>query len=112
MESDNNRMKEILIGNHVIYSGTGSAGEVLDVRRDDEGVWVKVDSTQLWYNSRFLELIGREEYMKLKSRKSKRKIKVSNKEDDEKVATKKKVDATKKDLEGVDMSSELCDGGG
>ena len=112
MEAVHNRNKEIIIGAHVRYSGTGSAGEVLDVRTDDEGVWAKVDTTQLWYNSSYLDLLDKDEYLKLKSREYKKKSNKFNEDGDEKEVTKKKVDAIKKNLDDVDMSSELCDGGG
>ncbi len=111
MEVANNMNKEILIGAHVRYSGTGSAGEVLDIRSDDDGVWAKVDTTKLWYNSRYLELLDKDEYAKLKSREFKRSNKF-NEEADEKEVTKKKVERIKQDFEDVNMSSELCDGGG
>ncbi len=113
MEVTNNRNREILVGSHVRYSGTGSAGEVLEIRSDDKGLWAKVDTTQLWYNSRYLELMDKDEYMKIKSREIRRnKDNKFNEEADEKEVTKKKVDAIKKNLEDVDMSNELCDGGG
>lgn len=67
MEAANNRNKELLIGVHVRYNGTGSAGEVLALRSDDDGIWAKVDTTQLWYNSRYLELMDKEEYLKSKT---------------------------------------------
>jgi hypothetical protein len=102
----------ILKGAHVRYKGTGSAGEVLDLRSDDEGLWAKVDTTDLWYNTRYLEVLNEEEYQKLKSREVRRRVSKINEEVDGKHATKKKVDNLKKQLEDVDMSSELCDGGG
>lgn len=104
--------ENIIKGTHVRYKGTGSAGEVMDVRSDDEGVWAKVDTTQLWYNTRYLELLDETEYIKLKSRESRRKASKFNEEADEKQITKKKVDSVKKQFEDVDMSNELCDGGG
>lgn len=112
MEAANNRSKEILIGAHVRYNGTGSAGEVLDIRSDDKDIWAKVDTTQLWYNSRYLEVMDEDEYLKLKSRESRKKSNKFNEEADEKAVTKKKVERIKQDFEDVNMSSELCDGGG
>ena len=61
METAIREDKELLIGVHVRYSGTGSAGEVLALRSDDDGIWAKVDTTQLWYNSRYLELLDEKE---------------------------------------------------
>jgi len=94
--------KNILKGSHVRYSGTGSAGEVLDIREDEEGTWAKIDTTKLWYNSEFLELINQHEYERIKRRSRQMK---------EKDKVEKAVSLNKK-LEDVDMSSELCDGGG
>lgn len=112
METVISKGKEISIGAHVRYSGTGSAGEVLDIRSDEEGVWAKVDTTQLWYNSRYLELMDEDEYRKLESRNSLKKARKLNEEEDEKEVTRKKVERIKQNLEDVDMSGELCDGGG
>jgi hypothetical protein len=102
----------ILRGAHVRYKGTGSAGEVLDLRSDDEGIWAKVDTTDLWYNTRYLEVLDEEEYLKLKNREMHRRVNKFDEEADKKQVTKKKADSLKKQLEDVDMSSELCDGGG
>ena len=112
METAIREDKELLIGVHVRYSGTGSAGEVLALRSDDDGIWAKVDTTQLWYNSRYLELLDEKEYRKIKDRESKKKSNKFNEDADEKEVIKKKVDSVKNDLDGVDMSTELCDGGG
>ncbi|MFA0834279.1 DUF2098 domain-containing protein [Methanobacterium formicicum] len=113
MESVNPKNKEILVGSHVRYSGTGSAGEVLSVRSDEDGVWAKMDTTELWYNSRYLELLNEEEYTRFKSREYRRNsTKSSDEAADDKEATKKKLENIKKNLEDIDMSNELCDGGG
>ncbi len=95
-------VKNILIGSHVRYTGTGSAGEILDVRTDEEGTWAKMDTTELWYNSQFIEVIDENEYQRIKHKEKE----LSGKE-----KVKKEV-SIKKKLEEIDMSSELCDGGG
>ncbi|HEY0196358.1 MAG TPA: DUF2098 domain-containing protein [Methanobacterium sp.] len=113
MEVADARGKNILKGSHVRYTGTGSAGEVLDIKTDDEGSWAKIDTTNLWYNSEFLELINQREYERIELRGKQFKEKV-DKED--RIQTKEdnieKAAKLKKQLEDVDMSSELCDGGG
>ncbi len=100
--------KLIFKGAHVRYTGTGSAGEVTDLKADDNGSWVKLDTTKLWYNSQLLELIDEGHYKNLK--------KGSKVEEDvdEKEKAHGKVEKSRKEKigEGVDMSSELCDGGG
>ena len=112
MEAANKQNKEIFIGSHVRYSATGTAGEVLGLRSDEGGVWAKMDTTELWYNSRYLELLNEEEYNRLKRRASRRKDTKTSEETDDKEATKKKVENLKQNLEDMDMSTELCDGGG
>lgn len=105
METTDALGKNILKGSHVRYTGTGSAGEVLDVRSDEEGIWAKVDTTDLWYNSQYLEVIDEREYQRIK-RKEKELT------DKEQAKTVQKSVNIKKKLEEIDMSSELCDGGG
>ncbi len=107
MEVADARGKNILKGVHVRYSGTGSAGEVLDIKSDTEGTWAKMDTTRLWYNSRFLEVVDEKEFERIK-------LKEAQRAQEQKEAREhiQKVVSRKKKLEGVDMSSELCDGGG
>lgn len=90
--------KSIAAGSHVIYSGTGTIGKVSDVKTVDEGTWAKIDTTDLWYKSNTLQLVDKSDKI----------LKKSSKED-----LKEKVKRMKKLVdEDVDMSSELCDGGG
>ncbi len=98
--------KTILKGSHVRYTGTGSAGEVLEIKADDDGTWAKVDTTDLWYNSEFLELIDEQEYQRSKRRAQELKNRADKETQVEKAVK------LKKNLEDIDMSNELCDGGG
>ena len=102
--------KLIFKGAHVRYTGTGSAGEVTDLKSDDSESWVKLNTTKLWYKSKFLELIDEGHYKKLKVKKG---LEVEG-DVDERGKTQGKVKRSRKEKigEGVDMSSELCDGGG
>ncbi len=108
METVNILSQDIHKGSHVRYAGTGSAGEVLDIKKDNEGIWAKIDSTELWYNSRYLEVIDKDHYEKIKRKRTRM---PKEKEDEGKDHVKKVINLKKK-LEEVDMSSELCDGGG
>lgn len=103
MEVADARGKHILKGSHVRYTGTGSAGEVMDIKAGAEGTWAKIDTTDLWYNSHYLELIDQREFERIKSKEKR----LKSREEDIKKAVR-----LKKKLEEVDMSSELCDGGG
>jgi hypothetical protein len=90
--------KSITEGSYVTYGGTGTTGKVSKIKTVDKDTWVKIDSTDLWYNSNTLQVVDRIDE-KLK--------KVSREDLNEKVKKMKKAVG-----EDVDMSSELCDGGG
>jgi len=97
MEVTDARGKPISKGSYVIYSGTGTIGEVSDVKIEEKESWAKMEN-DLWYNSKYLEVLDKIEKSKTKK----------VKEED----IKSKIDKMKQNLEDVDMSSELCDGGG
>ncbi|WJI08860.1 DUF2098 domain-containing protein [Methanobacterium sp. CWC-01] len=105
--------KNIVKGTHVRYTGTGTAGEVLDVREDQKAKWAQMDSTKLWYNIRFLEVMDPEEYQKVKRRESLLEKVSADETIEQDEITRKTVEKLKKKFgEDVDMSNELCDGGG
>ncbi|HMK53875.1 MAG TPA: DUF2098 domain-containing protein [Methanobacteriaceae archaeon] len=113
MQITDSRGKNIIKGVHVRYTGTGTAGEVLDIREDPEGKWARMDSTDLWYNARFLEVLKPEEYQKVKHRETlKERMGKVDETEKEEVARKTVENMKKKVAEDVDMSNELCDGGG
>ena len=98
MEVSDSCGKPIIKGSYVVYAGTGTIGKVIDLKTEDKGLWAKIDATDLWYNSRYLQAIDniKEKELERKSKDIKEKIK------------------ERKKLVGddIDMSSELCDGGG
>jgi len=111
MEVEDVRGKPIQKGVHVRYTGTGSAGEAVDFRPTDQGTWVLLDTTDLWYKTNSLEVIGETEYNKMKNHtifKSEKTQKDANSEE----SVKDKINKAKSKFEDVDMSNELCDGGG
>ncbi len=111
MKLEDVRGKPIEKGIHVRYTGTGSTGEAVDFKTDDEGTWVLLDTTDLWYKTKFVEVIGESEYNKLKNNtifKSEGKTEEIN----DKEIVKGKIKRSKSKFEDVDMSNELCDGGG
>ena len=109
MDIEDVRGKPIQKGVHVRYTGTGSAGEAVDFKTDDQGSWVLLDTTDLWYKTSSLEVIGETEYNKMKNHTI---FKSEKKEDNSKENIKEKVKKSKNKLDDVDMSNELCDGGG
>jgi hypothetical protein len=111
MDFEDVRGKPIRKGVHVRYTGTGSAGEAVDFKSDDEGTWVLLDTTDLWYKTKFLEVMGESEYNKLKNHTIfKTEEKQADIKDKEKVSG--IIKKSKSKFDDVDMSNELCDGGG
>ena len=52
--------REIAVGAHVKYVGTHTRGEVKEICRKGDSTWVLVDSTNLYYNPKHLELVSKE----------------------------------------------------
>lgn len=90
--------KSINQGSYVIYEGTGTIGKVSDIKTIDEDTWAKIDTTDLWYKSSALQLVDNAD---------KKIIKESNEDLKEKIKKRQKLVG-----EDIDMSNELCDGGG
>lgn len=104
MEIVDSRGKTLLKGANVRYTGTGSTGKVLDLKSDDTGTWAKMDATEMWYRSQYLEVVDKAKYEKFKK----------TSEPDEKEKTLKEIRRVKENKigEDVDISSEVCGGGG
>lgn len=94
------RDKPINIGFHVRYVNTGTIGEVIELKLEDDIGWVRLDKTGLWYVSNLLEVLDE------KDLKQKRKF-GEDKEVD--------IDAIKDsamDFENMELSSNVAEGGG
>jgi hypothetical protein len=50
----------ITIGAHVKYAGTHTRGKVEELRVDGDKTWVLLDSTNLYYDPKHLELVSKE----------------------------------------------------
>ena len=48
-------------GTYVKYSGTNTRGKVKEIRSEDSKKWVLLDSTELLYDSNYIEVIREEE---------------------------------------------------
>jgi len=111
LEVEDIRGKSIQKGIHVRYTGTGSTGEAVDFKTNDEGTWVLLDTTDLWYKTKFVEVMSESEYNKMKNH-TIFKSEAKTEEADDKEMVKGKIKRSKGNFEDVDMSNELCDGGG
>jgi hypothetical protein len=99
MEISDSCGKPIIKGSYVIYTGTGTIGKVVDFKTEDNGTWAKIEDTDLWYKSNYLQAIDKIQEKRLEK---------ASKED-----IRKKIKERKKLVgEDIDMSTELCDGGG
>ena len=52
--------RPITVGAHVKYAGTHTRGQVLEIQDFDEKTWVLIDSTNLYYDPKHLELVSKE----------------------------------------------------
>ncbi len=98
MEISDSCGKPITKGSYVVYTGTGTIGKIVDLKTEDKDTWAKIDDTDLWYKSNYLQAIDKIEEKEIKRR---------SKDIKEKIAERKKLVG-----EDIDMSTELCDGGG
>ncbi len=55
------RGNTISTGTYVKYSGTNTRGKVKEIQSDGNKKWVLLDSTELLYDSNFVEVIREEE---------------------------------------------------
>lgn len=95
------RDKEITLDSHVRYVDTGTIGKVIDIKTNNEGIdWVKIDKTDLWYQSKFVELLDEKDLRK----------KSDNIDNDEIDIDALKEKAEK--LENMQMDSSVAEGGG
>jgi hypothetical protein len=46
------------VGSFVLYTNTGTKGNVIEIVSDDEGTWALVDKTNLYYKTEVLKIIN------------------------------------------------------
>lgn len=44
----------IVVGSYVLYLSTGTAGKALEIKQEEDGIWVMMDTTGLYYNAEAL----------------------------------------------------------
>lgn len=89
------------VGDLLKYTPTSTVGKVTDVREKDGKVWVRLDFTDLYYDSKYLIPADPSEY-----------IEVSFKERKEYDGGMKSIQDLKKETEEVDISEMMPSGGG
>ena len=57
--------KQICSGLHVKYIRTHTTGNVNDILVKEDTVWIKLDSTNLYYSADYIEVIENDAYIKL-----------------------------------------------
>lgn len=95
------REKEINVGNQVRYTETGTIGEVLEIKEENNTSWVKIDKTGMWYVSDLVEVLDEKDMKETTSYKENTK--------DVDIEDIKKF---KEDLENVELDSNVAEGGG
>lgn len=53
------RGKKIEIGSYIRYTGTGTMGIVIDIKKDNEEDWLKLEKPDLWYSSESVEVVDK-----------------------------------------------------
>ena len=94
------RDKGIPLDSHVRYVDTGTIGKVIDIRSRDGSDWVLIDKTNLWYQSKLVELLDEKDLKK----------KYNDKDNDEIDIEALKDKAAS--LENMEMDSSVAEGGG
>lgn len=93
------RDKEISLEDYVRYVDTGTMGQVIDIKTEDEVDWVLIDKTNLWYKAKLVEILD-EKDIKIKFTPSGREVDIEE--------LKEKADK----LENMQMDSSVAEGGG
>lgn len=96
------RGKEITPGLYVRYIDTGTISEVVDTKVEDNVSWVKLKKTDLWYVSKYIEVLDQED-LKIKLNQD------DDKDDEIDIETLKEL---KEDLENIELDSNVAEGGG
>ena len=93
------REKEIDVGNHVRYVDTGTIGQIVEIKTENDIDWVRIDKTDLFYRANLVELLDEKDLNKK-----------SDFDDDD-----VDIEALKEkalDLENIELDSNVAEGGG
>ncbi len=91
--------KPLHVGSYVLYAPTGTKGKVSEIMTDEEGTWVLVDETNLYYKAEVLTSIEE----------------IKEKEVGEKIFTREEVSKTlekEKEAAPTEMSDVSLESGG
>ena len=61
MEALDSRGQTVSIGAFVRYNGTGTVGQVSDLKEENNNSWAKFDDGELWYSVDTIEVIKKED---------------------------------------------------
>ncbi len=96
------RDQEINIDYYVRYINTGTIGQVIEIKIEDNDVgWIRIDKTGLWYLSDLVEVLDRKD-LKITKKSDK-----NNKDIDINTIKNSNID-----LEDVQLDSSVAEGGG
>lgn len=93
---------EITLDSYVRYTDTGTIGKVLDIKRENNTDWVKLDKTELWYRSDLLLLLDDKDI---------KKSSYYDNEDDGEIDIEDMKEKAKA-LENIELDSNVAEGGG
>ena len=61
MEACDLRGKTIDIGSYARYTGTGTTGQISDIKEENDNKWAKLENSDLWYSLDTIEVITKED---------------------------------------------------
>lgn len=61
MEACDLRGKTINVGSYARYTGTGTTGQVSDIKEENHNQWAKLENSDLWYSLDTIEVITKED---------------------------------------------------
>jgi hypothetical protein len=64
MEAYDVRGEVVSIGSFARYGGTGTIGQISDIKEDNNNTWAKFEKNSLWYSLDTLEVINQEDIKK------------------------------------------------
>ncbi|WP_457615062.1 DUF2098 domain-containing protein [Methanopyrus sp.] len=54
-------MTELKVGDYARYVRTGTVGKVVDIKEREDGRWIQLDSTGLYYHENYVEKVEKKE---------------------------------------------------
>lgn len=95
----------MIVGDILKYTPTSTVGKVIDIRNKDEKVWIQLDFTKLYYDSKFLIPADKSEYKEVSYKEREKSVNDFGRDG-------KSIEEIRKMENEVDISDFMPSGGG